>query len=145
MSMQFRDGARVPFRIDPLPLESPRGYLCRVAQAHCYDHPGWLVQLAGLRLSELESESRAAHIAKVLRLETDEWLAMLYRHVKGYGRFNRRSFLGRVVRADQFNYRHPRICPHCLREQPIWWAAWDLALVAACPKHRCVLLDQCPT
>jgi hypothetical protein len=143
MSMQFRAGPRVPFRVDPLPLESPRGYLCRVAGAHCYDRPGWLVQLAGLRLSELESESCA--IAKVLRLEPDEWLAMLYRHVKGVERFEQRSFQGRVVRSDQFNYRHPRICPHCLREQPVWWAAWDLALVAACPKRRCVLIDQCPT
>ena len=129
MSMQFRTGPRLPFRVDPVPLESPRGYLCRVAQAHSYDGPRWLVQLAGLRLSELERDSRAAHVGHVLRLEPAEWLAMYYRHVKGPERFEQRSFHGRVVRADQFNYRHPRICPHCLREQPIWWATWDLHVV----------------
>ncbi len=54
-------------------------------------------------------------------------------------------FYGQTVRADQFNYRRPRICPGCLRERPVWWAIWDLALVAACPKHRCLLINQCPT
>ena len=36
MSILARPGARLLFRIDPLPHESPRGYLCRVAQEHGY-------------------------------------------------------------------------------------------------------------
>ena len=69
---------------------------------------------------------------------------MCYAPVKGTGRFAQRMFCGRVVRRDQFNYRRPRICPDCLRERPIWWAVWDLGLVAACPLHRCLLINRCP-
>lgn len=69
---------------------------------------------------------------------------MSYRSVKGIGRFAQRLFCGRKVRGDQFNYRHPRICPGCLRERPVWWAVWDLGLVAACPFHRCLLINRCP-
>ena len=145
MSTRARMGARLLFRVEPLPLESPRGYLCRVAQVQSYNGPRWLAEIAGLPVAGLERENRAQHIAHVLRLEPEEWLAMSYRHVKRSKRFEQRSFYGQTVGADQFNYRHPRICPSCLRERPVWWAIWDLALVAACPKHRCLLINQCTT
>jgi len=103
------------------------------------------VQLSGLRRSELEQEQYAPCIGHILRLEPEEWLAISYRHVKGPERFAQRSFHGHIVRADQFNYRRPRICPHCLHEQSVWWAIWDLAFVAVCPRHRCLLINQCPT
>jgi len=41
-------------------------------------------------------------------------------------------------------YGRPRLCPACFQACPIWWAVWDLGLVAACPIHRCLLLNQCP-
>jgi hypothetical protein len=139
-----RTTARLLFRVDPIPLESPRGYLCRVAPANSYHGPLSLVQIAGLRVADLERQRGAERIAHVTRLEPEEWIAMSYRHIKGPGRFEERSFYGHAVRADQFNYRRPRVCPHCLREQPVWWAMWDLGLVAACPGHRCLLLNKCP-
>jgi hypothetical protein len=144
MSMQGPISVRLPFRVEPLPFESPRGYLCRVSSAHGYDCTRWLVQLATSRVSELEQEDDATKISHVLRLDPDEWLVISYRHVKGPERFQQRSFCGHTVRADQFNYQRPRVCPECLREQSVWWAVWDLALVSACPKHRCLLISQCP-
>jgi hypothetical protein len=48
MSISVGGGARVLFRVDPLPRESPRGYLCRVAHAHRYGGPLSLLQIAGL-------------------------------------------------------------------------------------------------
>ena len=145
MSEPARLGTRLLFRVEPLPLESPRGYLCRVAQAHGYNGPRWLAEVAGLSVAGLEREDHARHIAHVLRLEPEEWRDMCYRHVKRPERFEQRTFYGQTVGADQFNYRHPRICARCLCEQPVWWVVWDLALVAACPKHRCLLINQCPT
>jgi hypothetical protein len=144
MSIPILRGARLLFRVDPVPRESPRGYLCRVAEAHGYCGPLSLAQIAGLPTSGLERDDSAKQIAHVLRLEPEEWQAMCYRHIKGPGRFEERSFYGHAVRADQFNYRRPRICPHCLREQPVWWAIWDLGLVAACPRHSCLLINKCP-
>jgi hypothetical protein len=140
---QPRIGARLLFRVDPLPLESPRGYFCRVASALGYGSPQWLVDLA--RFSKpstaLDTEDHVHPLAHVLRLEPEEWLAMSYRAVRGTGQFAQRAFCGRTVRADQFNYRRPRICPGCLRERSVWWAVWDLGLVAACPFHRCLLIN----
>ncbi len=135
--------ARLLFTIDPIPLESPRGYLCRVAHAHWYDRPSWLTDLAGIPPYGLELEHRAKRLAFVLRLETTEWMQMCYIRIKGEGRFFRRSFLNREIDIFQLNYRYPRICPCCLSKQSVWWAVWDLALVAVCPIHRCFLIDQC--
>lgn len=135
--------ARLLFRTDPLPLESPRGYLCRVAHAHRYNGPCWLADLAGIPPTGLASEDRAKDLAYALRLEVLEWLGMCHKHTEGRGRFKRRSFLGEVIDAFQLNYRRPRVCPCCLCERPVWWAVWDLALVTACPIHRCLLIDRC--
>lgn len=31
----------------------------------------------------------------------------------------------------------------CLREIPIWWGIWDLAIASVCPGHRCELTNTC--
>ena len=145
MTIQANRGSRLLFRVDPISLESPFGYLCRVAQAHRYDRPHWILQLAGLLPGRAAREEDASCIAHVLRLEPEEWLAMWYRRIKAAaGRFERRSFCGKPVGGDQLNLSRPRVCPGCLRERSIAWAIWDLGLVAACPIHRYLLVNQCP-
>jgi hypothetical protein len=78
MSLSIPRGARLLFRVDPLPRESPRGYLCRVAQEHRYSGPLSLAQIAGLPTSGLERDDTVKQIAHVLRLEPEEWQAMCY-------------------------------------------------------------------
>jgi hypothetical protein len=136
-------GARLLFRVEPLPGESPRGYLCRVAHELGYTGPLSLAQIAGLRRSGLERDDNAKQIAHVLRLEPEEWLGLCYRHINGHIRFDQRLFYGERISADDLNYKRPRICPLCLRDCPVWWAVWDLGLVTTCPLHRCHLLNQC--
>ena len=140
----IRRDVRLLFRVDPLALESPRGYLCRVAQEHNYIGPLSVVRLAGLPEPALEQADGCEQISHLLRLDPEEWRAMCYRHVKGRNRHNQRLFCGERVSADDLNYGSPRLCPACLRERPIWWAVWDLGLVTACPIHRCLLFNQCP-
>ena len=144
MSIPIARGARLLFRVDPLARESPRGYLCRAAQEHGYCGPLSLAQIAGLPRSGLERDDSAKQIAHVLRLEPEEWQAMCYRHIGGRNRFDQRSFYGQRISVDDLNYKRPRICSLCLRENPIWWAVWDLGLVTTCPIHRCHLINQCP-
>ena len=144
MSIPILRGARLLFRVDPLPRESPRGYLCRVAQEHGYCGPLSLAQIAGLPTSGLERDDSVKQIAHVLRLEPEEWQAMYYRHIGGRNRFEQRSFYGQRISDDDLNYDRPRICPRCLKQRPIWWAVWDLGLVTTCPIHRCQLVNQCP-
>ncbi len=137
-------GARLLFRVDPLPHESPRGYLCRVAHAQGYSGPLSLAQIAGLPRSGLEWDSNAKQLAYLLRLEPEEWRTMCYRHINGRTRFDQRLFCGERISADDLNYKCPRICPRCLGERAVWWAVWDLGIVTTCPIHRCHLLNQCP-
>src|SRR3989442_1495505 len=143
MNTAIRSGARLLFRVDPLPGESPRGYLCRVAQEHSYRGPWSLMEIAGLPPSGLDGEARAERVAHVRLLAPEEWRAMCSRHIKR-DRFDQRSFYGEPIRTDDLNYQRPRLCPACLRERPIWWAVWDLGLIAACPIHRCLLVNLCP-
>lgn len=135
---------RLLFRTDPLPGESPRGYLCRVAHEHGYSGPLAIAQIAGLPRSGLERDDNASQIAHVLRLDPEEWRSLCYRHVNGRTRYAQRLFCGDLISADELNYKRPRICPRCLCERPIWWAVWDLGLVTVCPIHRCHLVNQCP-
>jgi hypothetical protein len=135
---------RLLFRVDPLPGESPRGYLCRVAHEHGYPGPLSLAEIAGLPRSAFERDDTAKQIAHVLRLQPEEWRALSYRHISGPARFDQRLFCGERISVDDLNYRCPRICPGCLSERSIWWAVWDLGLVSTCPIHRCHLLNQCP-
>ena len=62
MSSRCTRGARLLFRVDPLPRESPRGYLCRVAHEHGYSGPLSLAQIAGCEgpgWSETTTSSRS--------------------------------------------------------------------------------------
>lgn len=138
------EGPRLLFRVEPLPLESPRGYLTRVAHEHGYPGPLAIAQIAGLQRTNLERDEDAERIAHVLRLEPKEWRAMCYRRVRDKGRYFLRSFCGQSITADALNYGRTRVCPDCLRERAVCWAVWDLGLVSACSQHRCYLIDQCP-
>jgi hypothetical protein len=144
MTEGMRPAVRLLFRVDPIPLESPRGYLCRVAYEHNYIGPLSLVRLAGLPGTDLDHADAHERLSHLLRLNPEEWRAMCYRRVPGPHRHNQRWFYGERISVDDLNYRCPRLCPACLRERSIWWAVWDLGLVTACPVHSCLLLDQCP-
>lgn len=144
MSITVHSGARLLFRVDPVPRESPRGYLCRVAQEHGYGGPLALAEIAGLPRSGLELDENAKRMAYLLRLEPEEWGVMCYRHFREGPRFQRRSFYSERISNDDLNYDRPRVCPSCLGDRAVWWAVWDLGLVTVCPIHRCLLLNQCP-
>ena len=144
MTEGMRPAVRLLFRVDPIPLESPRGYLCRVAYEHNYIGPLSLVRLAGLPGSDLDHADAYERLSHLLRLNPEEWRAMCYLRVPGPHRHNQRWFYGERISVDDLNYRCPRLCPACLRERSIWWAVWDLGLVTACPVHSCLLLDRCP-
>jgi hypothetical protein len=141
---------RLLFRVEPVAGESPRGYLCRTAHAHGYGSPNALAQIAGLwvsgtgKVTGLDQDAAIKRLSYTLRLEPEEWRSMCYHHVKGRNRFRQRSFYGEAISADDLNYSKPRLCTACLRDNPIWWAVWDLGLIVACPVHRCLLLNQCP-
>jgi hypothetical protein len=137
------------FRVDPVAGESPRGYLCRAAHEHGYTSPNALAQIVGLWVSGagdaggLDYDAAIPSLSCLLRLEPEE-RSIRYHDIKGRKRF-KRPFHSETISADDLNYQRARLCAACLRERSIWWAVWDLGLVSACPAHRCLFLDQCPS
>ena len=96
------------------------------------EHPDWSGKTAPSRLPMYCASSPRSGWPCAIATSEDE------------DRFDQRSFCGQRVSADDLNYGRPRICPACLREQPVWWAVWDLGLVTACPIHRCLLTQPVP-
>jgi len=37
----------------------------------------------------------------------------------------------------------PKICPVCISEEPYHRIEWEMSLVVSCPKHGCLLIDEC--
>jgi len=135
---------RLPFRLDPMLVESVRGYLCRLAQTYGAGVNA-LGELLGLKqLMGLERDDYAKRIAYALRLEAHEWRHLCYKQTGADGQYGPTSFFGQPIGGDRLNYGCPRVCPECLRESAVLWGVWDLALVGVCPIHRCRLVDRCP-
>ena len=44
-----------------------------------------------------------------------------------------------------WNIHRRRYCPDCLGEKLYWRAAWSIALVTVCTRHKVRLLDTCPS
>lgn len=136
---------RVRRRIPIRALESPRGYLCHAANAFGFAHPGWFIELAGLkRLDNLDDESAINQISKVLCLSPEEWRRVAYLRIASSRKFSKRNFFAHPIAADRINYGSSRVCVPCLCETPIWWGIWDLTIISACPGHRCELISNCP-
>lgn len=135
---------RLPFRVDPLEIESARGYIGRVAQIYSTSVSA-LGELLGLtQMLGLERGDNTEQIAYALRLEASEWRRLCYKQTNAKGQYGPTSFFGQSIGGDRLNYGFPRVCPKCLSEHAAVWGVWDLGLVCACPIHRCVLVHHCP-
>lgn len=136
---------RLPCRVNPVPLESPQGYLRRVAQTYRYESVKCLANLAGLKSTRgLERDNHAARLAHLLRLDPTEVNSICYMKVTDNYNHSGRLFFGHVIGIDRLNNYKPRICPSCVKSRAVAWGIWDLGLVSACPTHGCLLIDRCP-
>lgn len=136
--------ARLLFKTAPVPLESPIGYLCRVAQVNEYRNYLAILDVAGLKTwTRTIKEKDLVDMARTLRLEIFEGRHLFYTEVEDHPEKSC-CFLGMNIDTLHLNFRYPRICPLCLSERAVCWAVWDLYLVTACVEHKCMLIDTCP-
>lgn len=49
------------------------------------------------------------------------------------------------LKVTYWNYGHRRWCPQCLQQLCIWKTEWMLALQVACPSHKVLLQEHCPS
>lgn len=107
--------------------EGPLGYLLRLAEANC---------MSTAELSRLGIRYDPGCLARQRLLPELALDADLHAHVVRMT--NWLDTKGRI-----WNARHARFCPHCLAEDPIWRAGWELYFHDVCPRHGVWLVDQC--
>ncbi|SKG49746.1 TniQ family protein [Mycobacteroides abscessus] len=142
-----------PIRLDPIDGEALDSWLDALSYrfstvwADLLDAIG-LTPQAGIRDSSWQlalTEQQAHAITTAAGLPDTQVTAMTLARYHSTGL----QILQDATRADRAfpwgRTRFSRYCPHCLRDSGgRWQLFWRLGWSFACPKHRCLLLDECP-
>ena len=127
----------------PYPTESLLGYVLRVSEENGYSSPWSVYSLAGLKSHEMRASGvRLDKLASISNCTEEKLDAIAYSAPAGQPRWSR--LLGQPVLPQDLNLSRPRFCPQCVHEKGFLEAHWDLALMSACPTHRCQLVSSCP-
>lgn len=127
----------------PYPTESLLGYVLRVSEDNGYNSPWSVYCLAGMKSNEIRASGvKLKKLARITNWPQEKLDTIAYSAPAGQRRWSR--LLGNPVLPQDLNLSHPRFCPQCLCEKGFLEAHWDLALMIACPAHRCSLVSCCP-
>ena len=127
----------------PYSTESLLGYVLRVSQDNGYSSPWSVYRLAAMKSNEMKTPGvNLEKLARIINWPEEKLDAIAYSAPVGQPRWCR--LLGHPVLPQDLNLRYPRFCPQCVREKGFLEGHWDLALMVACPLHRCVLTSYCP-
>ena len=132
----------LPIRPHPIPNESLRGYIGRVALANGYSGPDWMMRhLSGKALHQStlatisaaigKSTSQLAGLEGIIPGDTDA------RHLCVLG--------GRRLPSDFWRLSLRQICPRCLAESGFAEASWEDMRRVTCAIHQTTLVDACPS
>ena len=124
--------ARLVIRSPPLDRESPRGWYLRLSEMNDYGNPRWIVG----RGSGEDMARRAAALTgySSTRLSGHNSDTGVERSAKRYGIPVARRYMRVPCSA---------LCPHCVAEDGVLLAEWDLAFWTVCPRHSCEMVRSC--
>ncbi len=139
------------FSAKPKPDESFFGYILRLTELNNYDHPNWILGLAGLPTLAAPkaafvfgaSSKSLKGLSQLAGVDVSQLVAMLCPMQPGRF-FGDVRFFGQSVPQYLVRGKTPKICPSCLAEDPYSRRLWDLAIVTACARHCRLLIDSCP-
>lgn len=129
-------------RFAPEAGESLRGYLLRLAEANGYPYPSWLAEAiwGDRHVGLLGPRTAAILAAKAGAGAGDGDLLGSATTRKGLVLFGP----GVALPQRLFDLSRPKVCPACMVEREVLFAAWDLAFWRVCPTHGCDMLNVCP-
>ncbi len=133
--------SRLSLGADPLDGESLPGFVMRVSCRLRFRNAERLAGMAGLR--QPGSATTAADLGSLAGLVGTSPASLAAAAYGPTARPGHHSFLGGTVRREFLRLGHRRACPLCLAASVHHRAAWDLALVTACPEHGVRLLERC--
>jgi hypothetical protein len=147
---EIKDLCRTPA---PRSDESLLGYIVRLTEENGYDRPNWILELAGMKASNLGPTLLLAHsdssslsgLGDITGVATETLEAMKYSPVLGGAESRPHRFLNsEVLPKHIFNRSYCKVCPDCIRAKGYCRQTWDLVLVTTCPLHKRLLLSKCP-
>lgn len=132
--------------------ESFMGYIIRLTELNRCLHPSWILRLAGVcnlldsNLAFIFNDTLDLSIFKqITGVPESDLAALLYRPTDP-DKTNSCDYVvcGSLVPRYVIRSLRPKVCPNCLIDSAYVRKVWDLAVVTACPIHKCLLLDECP-
>jgi hypothetical protein len=135
---QPRTPQLLPVTPSPHALESPLGFVLRVAQVNGFTNLALFHRFI--------TSNTIVSTTSDLSLYVD-WLGkdrglleLMSYNIKSRKRF---MFFGRDVPAWMLDATSAKICPDCIKDSGFIHAFWDIQFVTVCPLHRCALLHSC--
>lgn len=131
----------------PLPQESLHGYLLRVSEANGYPDPRWIMQHANLSEKQIRLvRPPLAPLAKALACSKSDLIDMSFgAHTDQVQRNSGFTINGHDVVKLDLAIKQTRICPDCILETGKIDLSWSLRTSIACPTHRRLALQKCPS
>lgn len=143
-------------RPSPIEGESIMGYLLRLAEENVFDTPFALMHMGKLLTvkdlvknakpissGEIQLKSFSTFIG-----ESEDTIDMIiYRIVipASILKVAIHDFNYNDVPANYIRFQRSRLCIDCLKEHYYYRYIWDFAAFTACPKHKTLLTDVCPS
>src|SRR2546421_2395892 len=131
--------------------ESLMGYIIRLTERNGYPSPSWIVKRAELNYGinrscsfVYKSPETLSGLSHLTGASISELAAITYSPEKSY-RYDSCLFYGNVLHQSFVRLGYPKLCPHCLSESPYCRRVWDLPAATTCLKHKCLLMDECPS
>lgn len=148
----FFQNQKLLVRPKPFADESPVGYILRLAEANSYESIYWLLHL--FNLSAKGEKFKYAYGVCSLRTiakmtDTDESLLsdICYKPagISSHNLIGNYETFSQILPIFFIRLKEPKICPKCLDEISYCRKVWELAIVTACPSHKCLLVEKCPS
>jgi len=129
--------------------ESLKGIMLRASAANGFRSFRWIQELAMLPVDFAARPCDLSMLADLLGHEARKLAAAANWPMQG--KRSLLSFGSTTLSASALNLTHPKICVQCLRggqgpgvDEAVCDRLWDLCVILACPRHRCLLVDRCP-
>ena len=126
----------------PMPFESYKGYILRVAEANGYRSIHGMLRHAGMTENEIRSATPDPENLKRLvgsDLPEFDFLSEKTKH----SRYQVLS--GHRIPSLYLRSKHTRVCPCCIADKGYISSFTELKYAVVCPEHKIETIEQCPS
>jgi hypothetical protein len=131
--------------------ESLMGYVVRLTEQNGYETPLWILKMAGLVSNKalgcsfiFKSSECLYRLTQITGASMTKLESLIYPPAETtpdtHCLFFRLPIPRYLVRPAR-----PKVCPICLSESNYCRRVWELSIVTVCLKHKCLLIDECPS